>query len=155
MSKGTSCTRSVDHESALFKNADDFNILALVWCNGTDDHPWIDKELLHVIKKKKIQRRKSKKSQSLVDAEKYKSLRRNTKQLISKKKKAYNKKLTESLLENPKCFWSAVKSVTKTRQNVNFLRTDGSSFTSDRRGMANVFSTLCSIPEKKNLRCFM
>ena len=47
-------------------------------------------------------------------------------QLISKKKKACNKKLTESLLENPKCFWSAVKSITKTRQNFNFLRTDGS-----------------------------
>ena len=77
-------------------------------------HPWIDKELLYLIKKKNIQRTKLKKTQTLVDVEKYKSLRRETNQLILKKKKAYNKKLAESLLENPKHFWSAVKSITKT-----------------------------------------
>ena len=131
--------KSLSNWCDLFLSAVD-NHIPKYRVKNTHDHPWIDKELLHVIKKKNIQRRKLKKSQSLVDAEKYKSLRRNTKQLISKKKKAYNKKLTESLLENPKCFWSAVKSITKTRQNVNFLRTDGSSFTSDRLGIANALN---------------
>ena len=128
--------KSLSNWCDLFLSAVD-NHIPKYRVKNTHDHPWIVKELLHVIKKKNIQRRKLKKSQSLVDAEKYKSLRRNTKQLISKKKKAYNKK---SLLENPKCFWSAVKSITKTRQNVNFLRTDGSSFTSDRFSMANALN---------------
>ena len=45
------------------------------------------------IQKEEFSREKIKKSQSLVDAEKYKLLRSETKQLISKKKKAYNKEL--------------------------------------------------------------
>ena len=46
------------------------------------------KELLHqIIEKKNIQRKKLKKTQSLMDVEKYKSLRRETKQFISKKKR--------------------------------------------------------------------
>ena len=88
--------KSLSNWCDLFLSAVD-NHIPKYRVKNTHDHPWIDKELLHVIKKKNIQRRKLKKSQSLVDAEKYKSLRRNTKQLISKKKKAYNKKLTLSL----------------------------------------------------------
>ena len=103
------------------------------------DHPWIDKELLHLIKKKNIQRKKFRKTQSSVDYELYKKTRRDTKQLISKKKKDYNKKLTESLFENPKRFWSSVKLSTKTRQNVNFLRTDND-FTTDKLCMANILN---------------
>jgi hypothetical protein len=50
-------------------------------------HPWIDKELLKQIKKKKnIQRRKLKKSPSPANLAKYKNLRRLTKQMINKKK---------------------------------------------------------------------
>jgi hypothetical protein len=59
--------------------------------------------------------------------------------LISKKKKDYNKKLTESLVENPKRFWSAVKLSTKTRQNANFLRTDND-LTTDKLYMANILN---------------
>ena len=102
-------------------------------------HPWIDKELLHLIKKKNIQRKKLGKTQSSVDYKLYKKTLRDTKQLISKMKKDYNKKLTESLFENPKHFWSAVKLSTKTRQNANFLRTDND-FTTDKLCMANILN---------------
>jgi endonuclease/exonuclease/phosphatase family metal-dependent hydrolase len=50
------------------------------------DHPWINKELLRQIKKKNIQRRKLKKLPSPANLEKYKNLRRLTKQMINKKK---------------------------------------------------------------------
>ena len=106
---------------------------------NTNDNPWIDKELSLQIKKKNIQRKKLKKSQSSNDLEKYRTLRRETKKLISKKKKDYNKKLSESLFENPKHFWSAVKSTTKSRQSVNFLRTDGT-FTTDKMCMADILN---------------
>ena len=80
-----------------------------------------------------------KKSQSSVDVEKYRLIRRKTKQLLSRKRKYYNNKLTESLFENPKRFWSAVKLSTKTRRNAHFLRTDVS-FTTDRHCTANMFN---------------
>ena len=63
---------------------------------NTSDHPWIDKELSLQIKKKNIQRKKLKQTQSSHDLEKYRKLRGESKKLISKKKKDYNKKLTES-----------------------------------------------------------
>ena len=74
---------------------DDVNASLSRWCNlflsAVDDHipkrvchsvydpPWIDKELLDLQKKKNAQRRKSKKSRSQKDVEKYKSLRRQSK----------------------------------------------------------------------------
>ncbi len=107
--------------------------------SNTNDHPSIDKELSLQIKKKNFQRKKLKKSQTSVDLEKYRTIRRKTKKLISKKTKDYNKKLSESLFENPKRFWSAVKSTTKSRQFVNVLRSDDA-FTSDKKCMADILN---------------
>ena len=103
------------------------------------DYLWIDKELFSQIKKKNIQRRKLKKFPSPASLEKYKNLRRLTKQLINKKKKQYNIKLTESLCENPQRFWAAVKHSTEHRKNINFLKTEGS-FTTDKLKMANTLN---------------
>ena len=89
---------------------------------------------------KNIQRKKLKQTQSSHDLEKYRKLRRESKKLISKKKKDYNKKLTESMFKNPKRFWSAVKSTRNSRPTVNFLRTDDT-FTTDKLCMANILNT--------------
>ena len=107
---------------------------------NTSDHPWIDKELSLQIKKKNIQRKKLKQTQSSHDLEKYRKLRRESKKQISKKKKDYNKKLTESMFKNPKRFWSAVKSTRTSRPTVNFLRTDDT-FTTDKLCMTNILNT--------------
>ena len=74
------------------------------------DHPWIDKELLSLIKRKNMHRLKANRSGCVHDAQKFKDLRRLTKQLISQKKKEYATKLRDSVTENPKRFWSFVKS---------------------------------------------
>ena len=81
--------------------------------------------------KEKHSKKKLKKSQSSYDPEKYRALRRETKKLVSLKKKDYNKNLTESLFQNPKRFWSALKSSKNSRQAVTFLRNDDA-FTTDK-----------------------
>ena len=66
--------------------------------------PWIDKELLDLLKKKNVQRRKWKKSRNQKVVEKYKSLRRQSKILLARKKKEYGNTLNDSVLQNPKRF---------------------------------------------------
>ena len=95
---------------------------------NTSDHPWIDKELSLQIKKKNIQRKKLKQTQSSHDLEKYRKLQRES------------KKLTESMFKDPKRFWSAVKSTRTSRPTVNFLRTDDT-FTTDKLCMTNILNT--------------
>ena len=103
------------------------------------DHPWIDKELLELIKKKNKQRKKLLKTKHPDDLEKFRLIRRETKKLISKKKCDHANKLKESMFENPKRFWSLLKSSTKTNQSPNFIR-NGQSFTTDSRIKANLFN---------------
>jgi hypothetical protein len=50
------------------------------------DHPWIDKELLSFIMRKNMQRLKANRSGCVHDAQKFKDLRRRTKQFISQTK---------------------------------------------------------------------
>ena len=64
-------------------------------------HPWIDKELLFVIKKKDKQRKKAVKSGLVRDLHKFKEIRRQTKSLIAKKRKDHAINTKESLSENP------------------------------------------------------
>ena len=86
-----------------------------------------------------MQRKKLKKFPSPINLEKYKTLRRLTKQLINKKKKEYNVKLAESLYENPRRFWAVIKLSSENRKNINFLKTENS-FTTDKFEMANALN---------------
>ena len=86
-----------------------------------------------------MQRKKLKKFPSPINLEKYKTLRRLTKQLINKKKKEYNAKLAESLYENPRRFWAVVKLSSENRKNINFLKSE-TSFTMDKFEMANALN---------------
>ena len=103
------------------------------------DHPWIDKELLQLIMRKNTQRKKLKKFPNQVNVDKYKNLRRLTKQLIKKKKKNYSGKLAESLHENPRRFWAVVKHSTANRKNITVLK-NGQSYTTDKWEMANILN---------------
>ena len=69
-------------------------------------HPWIDKELLTLIKKKNTLRKKAFKTGSQNDLDKFKDLRRDTKRMIAQKKKDHSYKMKVALGENPKRFWS-------------------------------------------------
>ena len=106
---------------------------------SVSDHPWIDTELLTLIKKKNRQRKKALKTKASTDVEKYQQLRHQTKQMISKGKKAHVTKLRDSLFENPKRFWSFIKTSTKINQKPTFLR-DGREFIKDSVEKANVFN---------------
>ena len=103
------------------------------------DHPWIDKELLSLIKRKNKQRLKANRTGCVHDAQKFKDLRRLTKQLISQKKE-YATKLRDSVTENPKRFWSFVKSSRSVKITANFLR-DNQSFITDSRDKANLLNS--------------
>jgi hypothetical protein len=98
--------------------------------NNANDPSWMDTELRQLLREKNIQRRKALKSQSLSDFERYKLLRIQSKQLISKKKKKHALTMRDSVFENPKRFWSYIKRITKTNQQPNFLR-DEQNFVSD------------------------
>lgn len=100
--------------------------------------PLIDKELLDLLKKKNVQRRKCKKSRNKKDVEKYKSLRRQSKILIARKKKEYGNTFKDSVLQNPKRFWSYVKSSIKSHQSPSFLR-NGQIYATDSREKANLY----------------
>ena len=96
------------------------------------DPPWIDKELLALLKKKK--------SKSPEAIAKFKQLRRESKILIAKKKIEHANKMKNSVFENPTRFWSYVKSSTRSSQSPNFRR-NGQSYTTDSREKANLLNT--------------
>ena len=87
-----------------------------------------------------MQRLKANRSSCVHDAQKFKDLRRLTKQLISQKKKEYATKLRDSVTENPKRFWSFVKSSRLVKITANFLR-DNQSFITDSRDKANLLNS--------------
>ena len=116
--------------------SDDINTLLSSWCESSissaNDHipkhtsrcvydpPWIDKELLALHKKKNSQRKKSRKSKSPEAIAKFKRLRRESNIRIAKKKIEHAIKMKNSVFENPKRFWSYVKSSTRSSQSPNF-----------------------------------
>lgn len=59
--------------------------------------------------------------------------------MIRKKKKDVANKRRDSVLENPKCFWSFIKSATKINQKPSFLR-DSQAFVRDSVEKANVLN---------------
>lgn len=94
----------------LFLSAINDNIPRIVLRNSRG-HPWIDKELLSLIKKKNKQTKKAHRTSDQDDWAKFKDFRRKSKQLMAKKKKKHANDLKDSLLHNPKRFWSLVKSI--------------------------------------------
>ena len=108
-------------------------------CHNVYDPPWINKELLNLLKKKNTHRRKSKKSRNPKGIGKYKSLRRQSKTLIARKKKEFADTLKDSVLQNPKRFWAFVKSSTRSHQSPSFLRR-GRIYTTDSHDKANLLN---------------
>ena len=103
------------------------------------NHPWIDAELLSLLRQKNIIRRKANKTGSIKDIDKFRTLRKLTKQLIIQKKKEHGCKLNESITNNPKRFWSFVKSSTRENASPHLLR-DGQIFVTDRVAKANILN---------------
>ena len=103
---------------------------------SVNDLPWIDNELRLLLKKKTTQeknlnviaRHRLKPSLSIYDA---------------LQKKEHAEKLRASTSENPKRFWSYIKSSTSDRPSPNFLR-DGHKLVTDSRDRGNILNTFFS-----------
>ena len=104
------------------------------------DHPWLDLELMKLIKKKNKQRITERKTKTPDDLQKFKDLRRETKKLMKRKKKDYANKLRDSLSENPKRFWSLVKASTTQRSSPSILH-DGHKIITDKECRANLLNS--------------
>ena len=106
--------------------------------HGTD-HPWVDQELLELLKLKNKHRTIASKTSRPEDYTRYSNTRRASKVMIKQKKNLYASKLKESLRENPKRFWTYVKTTAKPNRYPNFLR-DGQHIVSDTKQMADMFN---------------
>ena len=71
---------------------------------------------------------------------KFNDLRRATKNLMFQKKKDFSQKLSDTVLDNPKRFWSLVKSSTTLKSRPNFLR-DKQKIVTDRTSRANMMNS--------------
>ena len=104
------------------------------------DHPWIDSGRLTMIKQKNKQRMKARKTGNPDDFQRYKDLRRNTKRLMAQKRKDSAHKIRDSLRDNPKRFWSFVKTSSTLRTNPIILR-DDQRVATDRLSRANLLNS--------------
>ena len=75
--------------------------------------PWIDKEVLLLIRKINRIRRKAKLKDSVNLWERFRELRRQVKKMVQFKKRSHLFKLSCSLGENPRKFWSYYKTIPK------------------------------------------
>ncbi len=108
--------------------------------SGTSAHPWIDSELMSMLRRKEKQRKKARITRKHVDVMRYHQLRRETKKLIKQKRKDSALKLGDMVVCNPKRFWSLVKSSTTERSGPNVLR-DGQKIVTDPVSRANLMNS--------------
>ncbi|XP_068704053.1 uncharacterized protein [Montipora foliosa] len=110
---------------------------------SVNDLPWMDNELRLLLKKKDDARSKFKRKHSSSTEATFIELRRSAKEMLMRKKKEHAEKLKASISENPKRFWSYIKSSTSDRPSPNFLR-DGHKLVTDIRDRANILNKFFS-----------
>ena len=110
---------------------------------SVNDLPWIDNELRLLVKTKDDARKKLKRKRSSSTEATFIELRRSAKEMLMRKKKEHEEKLKASISENPKRFWSYIKSSTSDRPSPNFLR-DGHKLVTDSRDRANILNKFFS-----------
>ena len=103
----------------------------------------MDNELRLLLKKKDDSRSKFKRKHLSSIEAKFIELRRSAKEMLMRKKKEHAEKLKASISENPKRFWSYIKSSTSDRPSPNFLR-DGHKLVTDIRDRANILNKFFS-----------
>jgi len=86
--------------------------------------PWFDREVRHLMKKKKTAWRKAKKGSNKSHWAKFRMVRNKLKSLISVKHNEYIASLGEMCKDNPKRFWSFFRNKTKCKTLPDSLRND-------------------------------
>ncbi|CAB3985676.1 Hypothetical predicted protein [Paramuricea clavata] len=102
--------------------------------------PWVDREIVLLLKKKNTLRRKAKSRDTVYLWAKFRRLRAEIKKLIKHKKKAYISNLGQDLKSNPKRFWSYYKALNKTNRISNTI-SYGNITATDSISKANIFNT--------------
>ena len=103
--------------------------------------PWIDKEVLLLIRKKNRTRRKAKLKNSVHLWERFRELRRQVKKMVKFKKRSHLSKLSCSLGDNPRKFWSYYKTITKTTRIPRVIKHESVQATRpiDQANLFNIF----------------
>jgi hypothetical protein len=102
--------------------------------------PWIDLEVIKLIRKKDSALRHAKKKDSLTAWDKFHRLRNRLKNLISHKHKTYLLDICEHIGTAPKRFWSYIKANSKSRGLPSFLYNSNRDKVDNFIGMANIFN---------------
>ena len=84
--------------------------------------PWIDKEVLLLVRKKSRTRYKAKLKSPVILWERYPELRRQVKKIAKLKKCSYLSELGCSLRDNPRKCWSHYKAITKPTKILGVMR---------------------------------
>ncbi|XP_072041144.1 uncharacterized protein [Amphiura filiformis] len=77
-----------------------------VHCKSLNSAPWIDSEIINIVKKKERAWVKFKKTGNSIYWDKFRSLRKQSKSLIKRKRADFIFEVRDSLRDNPKRFWS-------------------------------------------------
>ena len=103
--------------------------------------PRIDKEVLLLIRKKNRTRRKVKLKDSVNLWERFRELGRQVKKMVEFKKRGHLTKLSSSLRDNPRKFWSYYKAITKTTRILGVIKHESVEATRpiDQANLFNVF----------------
>lgn len=84
--------------------------------------PWINKDVIHILRQKNKLRKIAKKSGQQKDIENYNSKRKEAKLTLDNKYSDYLNDIKLSFKDNPKKFWSFVKATTKSSSYPLFLK---------------------------------
>ena len=102
--------------------------------------PWIDAACLKLIRKKNRTLSKAKKTKDPEIYKEFKQLRNRIKNVVKYKANQYLYDLCDGLFENPKRFWSYLKSKSKTSALPQILRDDKGNEALDDKNKAELFN---------------
>jgi hypothetical protein len=103
--------------------------------------PWVDKDVIKQIRRKDSALRKAKKEDSQTNWARFRRYRNRLKNLITTKHREYLINICDSVTNNPKRFWTYIKSKTKSRGLPTFLYNNVKTKVDSFKEMANIFNT--------------
>ena len=83
----------------------------------TNSPPWVDREVRHLLRKKYAALKKFRQSNTTTRKQKLRTLTQTIKYAMRQKHRDYLVKIRDSFLDNPKLFWSYLKSTCRHRES--------------------------------------
>ena len=111
--------------------------------NKKHDTPWMNRESLRAIKKKRTKWKRYQYCKSVDSKLLYETARREVNKKLKAAKRGYEKHLSENIKTNNKAFWNYVQSRTKTRESVGNLVDDNGKILTDGLQKAKMLNIFC------------